>query len=102
MELITSVLRDQHMMSGRIDGEAFPIAYTRGEPPARGKPLVRFVRVIAPDAAAGFEFGTRVDTRRFRRAILLLAGIGCTGHVDIERAIRVNRERMHGVVAAKR
>src|SRR5450755_615046 len=60
MQLVSSVLGRKYPAS-RVDGEAFPIAYPRREALGWRKRLIRFGRVIAPDATTSLQFRARVD-----------------------------------------
>src|SRR6185295_20001299 len=59
-------------------------------------------RVVAPDAAAGLELLAGVGSGRLEGAILLLTGIGGGGDVDVHRAVGVDDEGMHRMVAGQR
>ena len=95
------MLRDENVVVG-IDREPFGVAYPGRETLRRRERLVGLVRVIAPDAAARLELGAWVDAGGLRNAILRLAGVGCRGDVDVQGPISIDRERMHGMIAAQR
>src|ERR1700733_11815647 len=101
MQLVTTVLGDKEV-SGGIDGESLRVSYPGGEASGRRECLVRLARVITPDTAARLELGTRIDARRFRRAILRLAGIGRGGDVDVQGTLAVDCEGMHGMIPTQR
>ena len=69
MQLVSPVLSHEHTAAG-VDGKAFGVAYPRSVAFGRRKRLVRFVRVVTPDAAAGHKFGARVCAGRFQLPIL--------------------------------
>ena len=64
--------------------------------------MVRLIRVIAPDAATGLEFRARVGAGRPEGPIFQLAGIRRGGDIDVHRALGLDDEWMHGMVAAQR
>src|SRR5260370_36357775 len=96
------MLCDEEMILRSIDGKTLCIAYAGREALGRRECLIRLIRVIAPDTAARLEIRTRVDARRFRRAILRLAGIGCGCDVDVQGTAGIDRERMHRMAGGKR
>ena len=101
MQLIAPVLRDEDV-SLSIDREALGIAYAGGKARGRRECLAGFVRVVAPNAPARLQLRAGVDARRFRRAVLSLAGVGRRGDIDVQGTVGSDRERMHGMIAAQR
>src|ERR1700733_3244468 len=86
----------------RVDGETFSVADSGREALIRGKNLVRLIRVVEPDSAAGFEFGAWVQAWRFRGSILFLARICCGGDVDVHLSIGIDKEGVHRMGAPQR
>ena len=82
LELISPVLGHKNA-AGRVDVKAFAIANPRRKAIAWGKCLVRLVRVVAPYATTGFQFGARVGAGYFGLPVLGLAGISRRGNVHI-------------------
>jgi hypothetical protein len=100
-QLVAAVLGGEEP-AGRIEGEALAIAQPRREAFGRGEALAETVRVVAPDAAAGFQLRAGLPAWHLRHPVLGLAGIGGGAEIDIELAGGVDGEGMHRMVAAKR
>src|SRR5580704_10160100 len=88
--------------TGRVNRKAFGISYPRCIAALWRELLVRFIRVIAPDAATGFQLRTWIVTGYLGLPVLRLAGVGRGGDINIHRAIGADDKRMHGMVSAKR
>ncbi len=101
-QLIATVLSRIHTVAAGVDGNSIRIANARRETLRGRELLIRLVGVVAPDAAAGLQFGTRLDAGRLELPVLLLAGVGGGGHVDVHEAIRIDRKGMHRMIAAQR
>ena len=101
VQLVASVLGDEDT-AGRIDAEAFRIADPGGVALERRERLIGDVRVVAPDAAARLELLARLSAGRSGAAILKLAAVGRRRDVHVQMPIRVDGERVHGMVAAER
>ena len=86
MELIAAVLRHEQP-AACVEGHALAVANSSCVSLGGGKCLIRFVRVIEPDSAAGLKFRARVLAGRGRCAILHLTGIARRGDIDVHHAV---------------
>src|SRR5262245_9994724 len=101
MQLIPSVLGDKQV-SRRVDGKTLGVANSSRETISRGKSLICFAGVVAPNTATGLQFSAWVRTGYFGLPVLWLAGIAHRGNVDIHRSIFADDEWMHRMVSAQR
>ena len=85
-----------------VEGKPLAIAQAGGETLAGREFLAKHIGVVAPDAGAGFEFDARVMAGLIGHAVFRLTGIGRRAEVDIKRALFVDGERMHRMVAGER
>ena len=101
MQLVAAMLGDVEA-PGCVEVEALAVAVAGGIAFLRREYLTDLVGVVAPDAAARFELGARIDAGGVRHAVLLLAGVRRRSHGHEQIALRVDGEGMHRVVAGDR
>jgi hypothetical protein len=95
------MLGHEHPARG-VECDPFPVAQPGGEALGGRKALPGPIGVVAPDAGARLEFGARLNARRVRHSVFDLAGIGRRAQVDVERALRIDPERVHRMIAGER
>src|SRR5207302_7514593 len=100
-ELIATVLRCQDAARG-IERNAFAVAKTRREALGRGELLICSIGVVTPDSRARFQLGTWLNAWRVCHAIRDLTRVGGRAQVDVERALRIDCERMSRMIAGER
>ncbi len=88
--------------AGGIERKALAVAQPGGVALRRRETLIFFVRLIEPDAGAGFKLGAWLMAGRIGDAVLQLAGIGRRTEIDEHVAIGIDDERMHRVIAGER
>jgi hypothetical protein len=101
VQLIATVLRHENL-AVRVNRKPFAIADPSRVAIGRREFLIGLVCIVAPDAAARFEFLARIFAGRLCRAILCLARVRRAGNIDKQRTVASNDEGMHRVIAAKR
>ena len=90
--------RVQRVLRG-IPLERDRVAHAGGETPAVRRGLVELVAVEHPDTAVFIEDRAGIAAQRAFLAVLFLAGIRRRADVHVQRAVRIERERLVRVLA---
>jgi hypothetical protein len=85
-----------------VECDPFPVAQPGGEALGGREALPGPIGVVAPDAGARLKLRARLNAGRVWHSVFDLAGIGRRAQVDVERALRIDPERVHRVIAGKR
>ena len=102
VQLVPPVLGGVDQVPARVRGDALAVTDAGRVAILRREGLVELVRVVAPDAAARLQLGARLDAGRLGDAVLLLAGVGGGGDVDVQHPVGVDREGVHRVITTER
>ena len=100
-QLVPPVLGRENPAGG-IECDSFAVAQPGGKALGGGELLAGAVGVIAPDTGPRLELRARLDAGGVGNSVLPLAGIGGRAEVDVQGALRIDLERMHGMVAGER
>src|ERR1700761_1662500 len=101
MKLVTAMLGHVDALTGVVDSETFTVTNAGGVAVGRGKGLVGFVGVKSPCAATRLELRARIGAGRLERSIFQLAGVRRGAYIDIQRTVRGDGKRVHGMIAAE-
>ncbi len=88
--------------AGRVERDAFTIAQPGREALCGRECLADTIGVIAPDPGSRLELRAGIVSRRIARAVAHLAGVGGRAEIDIKAALRIDRERVHRMIAGQR
>jgi hypothetical protein len=89
------------MAARGVECDALAVAEPGREALGGRELLTDTVRVVAPDPRSRLELRAWIEPRRVEHAVLRLAGIGGGAEIDIEPALRIDRERVHRMVAGQ-